>query len=389
MLRLRSSRPAAGLPGRRASGPEAVRPGILRRLLPGSRRKLVRRQPKVWTAAAAVALVLAVALAAGALPAAGAAQAAPAAAKEDSQQRKLREMCDRVGVMTGLPWHSVAALERYERTLSRAHPKSRPLPPNALVGVFVGPERWSGPLNPDPEDKSPVSIRAFGGIGRDGSGDGVADRNDDLDRLYSVAHQVRRKGTSPDDFAIGLWEYYQNTRAVQRVLQFAKIYRTFGKLDLSRHVFPLPVGTVYSYRSTWGNSRDWGGTRIHEGTDIFANYGVPVRSTSYGIVEVKGWNPYGGWRIGIRDLDNLYHYYAHLSGYEKSLKPSDVVRPGQIIGWVGSSGYGRPGTQGKFPPHLHYGVYRDRGLVEWAFDPYPMLRKWEKAELKALRVHKE
>ena len=27
-----------------------------------------------------------------------------------------------------------------------------------------------------------------------------------------------------------------------------------------------------------------------------AGHGVPVRSTCYGIVEVKGWNPYGGWR---------------------------------------------------------------------------------------------
>ena len=61
------------------------------------------------------------------------------------------------------------------------------------------------------------------------------------------------------------------------------------------------------------------GSRIHEGTDIFANYGVPVHSTVYGIVEMKGWNKYGGWRIGIRDINNKYHYFAHLNGFAKVL----------------------------------------------------------------------
>ncbi|MCC3377062.1 M23 family metallopeptidase [Cohnella sp. REN36] len=321
---------------------------------------------------------------------AASASAAPRAAKSEAPQNPYparRELYDRIGLATGLAWYDLAAIDQYERTMSRAHPRTRPLREGAVSGVYIPPERWAGPLNPDENDKQPLSIRVFQGIGQDGSGDGRADRTNDADLLYAVARRVMVQGSTRDDFAIGVWEYYHNTRAVQRIQQFSKLYRTFGKLDLVQHVFPLPQGTVYAYRSTWGNRRGWGGARIHEGTDIFAGYGVPVRSTSYGVVEIKGWNRYGGWRIGIRDLDNLYHYYAHLSGFEKSLKPGDVVRPGQLIGWVGSSGYGKPGTQGKFPPHLHYGVYRDRGLVEWAFDPYPLLRNWERAEQRSLRVH--
>jgi murein DD-endopeptidase MepM/ murein hydrolase activator NlpD len=306
-------------------------------------------------------------------------------ATPDNGQR-LIQIYDRVSQTAGLPWQAVAAIDRYERTLSRAHPKTRPIRPESIVGVYISEARWAGELNPDSRDTNPATIRFFGGIGQDGSGDGIADRSSDADLLYTIVKKVKEFGTGEDDFAIGLWEYYQNTRAVQRVLQFIKIIEAFGRSDLSRHAFPLPLASVYSYRSTWGDSRGWGGYRIHEGTDIFAGYGVPVRSTSYGIVELKGWNRFGGWRIGIRDLDNLYHYYAHLQGFDKKLKTGDVVQPGQVIGWVGSSGYGRPGTQGKFPPHLHYGVYRDRGYVEWAFDPYPMLRKWEREERKALRV---
>ncbi|MCD9023905.1 M23 family metallopeptidase [Cohnella sp. NL03-T5] len=309
-------------------------------------------------------------------------------ASEPNSSLQRRQLYEAISLKTGIEWQLIAAIDQYERTLSHAHPKSRPIRKDALTGIFITDTVWSGALNPEKSDTDPASIRFFHGVGRDGSGDGIADRGKDEDLLYSVAAQALQHGSTEEDFSIGLWEYYHNTRAVQRVMQFAKLYRTFDRLDLSEHAFPLPLGSVYSFRSTWGNNRSWGGYRIHEGTDIFARSGVPVRSTCYGIIEVKGWNAFGGWRMGIRDLNNLYHYYAHLSGYDKKLKAGDIVRPGQIIGWVGSSGYGRPGTQGKFPPHLHYGVYRDRGLVEWAFDPYPMLRRWERDERKALRVHR-
>lgn len=300
------------------------------------------------------------------------------------EDKARRELYDHVAAITGLTWQKVAAVDQYERSMTRLRPKERPLDEHAVSGAYVAPERWAGALNPNPEDRSPLSIALFGGIGRDGSGDGKADRNNDVDRLYSVVRQTMLQGIGVDHMAIGLWEYYQSSRAVLRVQQFDKLYSAFGTLNLSKHVFPLPLNSIYSYRSTWGNRRGWGGVRIHEGTDIFAGQGVPVRSTCYGVVEVKGWNKFGGWRIGIRDIDNLYHYYAHLSGFDKSIRTGDVVEPGRVIGWVGSSGYGRPGTQGKFPPHLHYGVYRDRGLVEWAFDPYPLLHNWERSERKGL-----
>lgn len=279
----------------------------------------------------------------------------------------------------GIPWHWLAAVDQYERALSMARPKVRPLR-DGLIAVWYSEQDWTGALNPDPNDTDPASISFFGGIGMDGNGDGIADRTNDTDALYTIATRLNRFGPSDDDIRLALWEYYHNTRSVQRITQFAEIYHTFGTLDLFEHAFPVPLHSDYTYRDTWGASRGWGGLRIHEGTDLFAGYGVPVRSTCYGIIEVRGWNPYGGWRIGIRDLNGVYHYYAHLSGFNKKVGLGDVVKPGQVVGWVGSSGYGKPGTQGRFPPHLHYGLYRDHGLSEWSFDPYPYLHKWEREE---------
>jgi murein DD-endopeptidase MepM/ murein hydrolase activator NlpD len=297
---------------------------------------------------------------------------------------KRRELFERVSALTGIPWHRLAAVDQYERTITKVRPKTRQQL-GEYIGVFVAESKWAGELNPDSHDETPASIRWFRGIGKDGDGDGLAKRTSDNDLLFAVANHLMKFGDAEDDFAIGVWQYYHNSRAVQRIREFSRLYAEFGTLDLFEHAFPLPVTSDYSYRSTWGTSRSWGGYRIHEGTDIFANYGVPVRSTCYGIVEIKGWNPYGGWRIGIRDLNNVYHYYAHLSGFNKNIAIGSIVKPADVIGWVGSSGYGKPGTQGKFPPHLHYGLYRDQGLVEWSFDPYPLLRKWENDDLRKLR----
>lgn len=287
------------------------------------------------------------------------------------------ELYEKVSLITGIAWSYLAAIDQYERSLKKT---KKPPERQGLIDIYISGSDWTGLLNPNQLDTNPDSITLFGGLGQDGSGDGIADPDNDLDLLAAVTTFITLHGTSEENLQIRLWDYYQNSRSVQRIRQFAQIYAANGALDLHENAFPLPVRSEYSYRNTWGEKRGWGGLRIHEGTDLFAGYGVPVRSTCHGIIEIMGWNPFGGWRIGIRDLNNVYHYYAHLSGFNKQIKKDDVVKPGQIIGWVGSSGYGKPGTSGKFPPHLHYGLYRDTGVTEWSFNPYSYLIKWEREE---------
>jgi murein DD-endopeptidase MepM/ murein hydrolase activator NlpD len=312
--------------------------------------------------------------------------ATPALETDPKQIFKERlELFEKVSLLTGIPWFYIAAIDQYERSISFA--KKRPAR-QGLVGIYISESEWVGQLNPDPMDINPTSISLFRGLGKDGSGDGLANRDNDLDLLAAVTTFISVNGVNEDDLKIELWNYYQNPRSVERIGQFAKIYADNATLELYQHAFPLPVRSIYSYQNTWGANRGWGGYRIHEGTDLFASYGVPVRSTCHGAIEIMGWNAFGGWRIGIRDLNNVYHYYAHLSGFNKQIKKNDIVKPGQIIGWVGSSGYGKPGTSGKFPPHLHYGLYRDQGLTEWSFNPYSYLRKWEREDNLRLKIKK-
>lgn len=299
------------------------------------------------------------------------------AAAEQKQEvyQKRQEMFREMEQYSHIPWYYLAAIDQYERAIGSVR---QDIPDReGLIAIYIPPHHWAGPLNPNPNDMHPFTIQLFGGLGRDGDGDGLADPNNDRDVLFSFVQYLMHYGLTDDDILTGLWEYYGSDAPVRHIYAFSRIYKAFGHLDLLHYTFPLPPGYNRTYRDTWGDARGWGGRRMHEGTDIFAAYGTPVRSTCYGYVEVVGWNDYGGWRVGIRDLKNVYHYYAHLSGFAKGLKEGQVVKPGDIIGYVGSSGYGKPGTQGKFPPHLHYGMYKHNGRNEWAFDPYPSLRAWE------------
>lgn len=282
--------------------------------------------------------------------------------------------------VTQIPWYYLAAVDQYERSVRKAR-KDLPKETGA-IGIYYSPEKWAGALNPEPEDTDPIRIQLFGGIGMDGNGDGKAERTNDEDVLYTLSSYLSSFGSDEDNIKIGLWNYYKRDKSIALIMEKVKIYKTYETLDLDKHSFPVPLRWNYSYKNTWGDARGWGGRRIHEGTDIFANYGVPVLSTCYGVVEMIGWNRYGGWRVGIRDINNTYHYFAHLNGFAKGLKPGQVVEPGMVIGSVGSSGYGPPGTSGKFPPHLHYGMYKDNGFTEWSFDPFPYLKAWERADRK-------
>lgn len=290
---------------------------------------------------------------------------------EDSIYDERMALFKKTEALTQIPWYYFAAIDNYERNIKNSDE------PEQVISIAFPTELWFGPGNSSQIIDEAI-IDTFDGKGKDGNGDGKADPTNEEDVLYTMAMLILEYGPTKDDIKIALWNHYQRDLTVQTIMNTAKVFETFQDINLTDRDFPVSIRHNYSYRNTWGDRRGFGGLRIHEGTDIFANYGVPVQSTTYGVIEMMGWNLYGGWRIGIRDIFNIYHYYAHMSGYDDNIKLGQVVKPGDVLGSVGSTGYGPPGTSGKFPPHLHYGMYKDNGYSEWSFDPYPYLRKWER-----------
>lgn len=275
--------------------------------------------------------------------------------------------------LTQIPWYYIAAIDQYERNSQKSTSPDK----EKVISISFPDEQWFGVGNYDRISDEHV-IELFSGIGKDGNGDHKADPENPDDILLTMANLLLTSGPSKDDIKIALFKHYQRDLTVQTIMNTAKVFSKFKQINLTDRDFPVAITHNYSYRNTWGDRRGFGGLRIHEGTDIFANYGTPVKSTTYGVVELMGWNLYGGWRIGVRDIFNIYHYYAHLNSYNDDIQVGRVVEPGDVLGSVGSSGYGPPGTSGKFPPHLHYGMYKDNGYSEWSFDPYPYLKRWER-----------
>ena len=125
----------------------------------------------------------------------------------------------------------------------------------------------------------------------------------------------------------------------------------------------LPIAKYfpYSHFDDFGVSRSYGFKRKHLGHDMMGQVGTPVIAVESGYIEALGWNQYGGWRIGIRSFDGKrYYYYAHLRQnfpYNKSLEEGSIVQAGDVIGYLGRTGYSRTENSNNIrTPHLHFGM---------------------------------
>jgi murein DD-endopeptidase MepM/ murein hydrolase activator NlpD len=101
--------------------------------------------------------------------------------------------------------------------------------------------------------------------------------------------------------------------------------------------------------SSFGYRRDPFTRRIrqHDGTDISAHPGTPVRATAKGVVKFSGYEGYYGNLVVIDHGNGMQTWYAHLS--RRNVKQGDAVPREAIIGAVGSTGRSTG-------PHLHYEV---------------------------------
>lgn len=136
-----------------------------------------------------------------------------------------------------------------------------------------------------------------------------------------------------------------------------KIKNGYGLIAYS----PIAEGFSFSHYDDFGASRTFGYRRTHLGNDLLGNVGTPIVAVEGGTVESCGWNRFGGWRLGIRSFDKKRsYYYAHLRRgrpYAQGIKEGSVVKAGQVIGYLGMTGYSdKEDTNGMSVPHLHFGL---------------------------------
>ena len=152
---------------------------------------------------------------------------------------------------------------------------------------------------------------------------------------------------------------------------------------------PIAAGFEYSDYDDFGVSRTYGYERRHLGHDMMGLVGTPVIAVESGYVSALGWNQYGGWRIGISSFDGKrYYYYAHLRQnrpYAQGLEVGDVVLAGDVIGYMGRTGYSKEENVNNIKVnHLHFGLQlifdesQREGANEIWIDVYPIVKFLEK-----------
>jgi murein DD-endopeptidase MepM/ murein hydrolase activator NlpD len=124
-----------------------------------------------------------------------------------------------------------------------------------------------------------------------------------------------------------------------------------------------PVIGAVEFTSGFGVRSDpfLGRPAMHTGLDFRAATGDPVRATANGKVASSGWMGGYGRMVEIDHGNGLSTRYGHLS--EIHVKVGDVIKIGQVIGAVGSTGRSTG-------PHLHYETRIDGDAV----DPQKFLR---------------
>ena len=115
------------------------------------------------------------------------------------------------------------------------------------------------------------------------------------------------------------------------------------------------------------------GKRVHEALDIMAPRGTPVLAVDDGKVAKLFRSDAGGITVYQYDRDERFiYYYAHLDRYAKDLAEGQVLKRGQVLGYVGTTGNAPPNA-----PHLHFTIFKLGADKRWwkgtAVNPYPYL----------------
>jgi murein DD-endopeptidase MepM/ murein hydrolase activator NlpD len=129
----------------------------------------------------------------------------------------------------------------------------------------------------------------------------------------------------------------------------------------------FPVAGYAWYRDDWLEPRVGPPFHLHQGNDVFADCGLPVRSPLNGVLRLAS-DGLGGSTVYVTQADATYVYMAHLSAYVAGQLTGQTVRTGQVVGFVGNSGDAQGGAC-----HVHFELHP---LGAAAVDPKPSLDQW-------------
>ena len=141
--------------------------------------------------------------------------------------------------------------------------------------------------------------------------------------------------------------------------------------ELIRRHLEIPV-LGFDLKNLTDTFEEARGSGKHEALDITAPRGATVIAADDGVVKKLFNSRQGGLTLYQFDSSEQYcFYYAHLDSYAKGVQEGVVVRRGDKLGYVGSTG--NAGT-----PHLHFAIFKLGPEKKWwkgtPINPYPILK---------------
>lgn len=134
--------------------------------------------------------------------------------------------------------------------------------------------------------------------------------------------------------------------------------------DLSRlraRSLDIPVTGFIASQLNDNYTQERAGGLPHEALDIMAPRGTPVLAVEDGRIVKLFLSKPGGITLYQFDPSGEYaYYYAHLDGYADGIAEGGILRKGQVIGYVGSSGNASPHA-----PHLHFAIFKLGAEKQW------------------------
>jgi murein DD-endopeptidase MepM/ murein hydrolase activator NlpD len=175
---------------------------------------------------------------------------------------------------------------------------------------------------------------------------------DEFNVLYEDAKKTASKKTSANILAAQLTAKNKTYQLIRFVDPKGRVeyYNPQGQSlrdGLSRQ--PLQFDYISSYFSSNRLDPVLHYHRPHEGVDFAAPLGTPVQAAGDGILADAGYRGGYGNLVTIQHDTKYATRYAHLSKFAANLRPGQSVKKGQIIGYVGQTGFATG-------PHLHFEI---------------------------------
>lgn len=127
-----------------------------------------------------------------------------------------------------------------------------------------------------------------------------------------------------------------------------------GGASSSGWLYPLPYRVSITDAYGWRINPISGQRSFHHGTDFAAGSGTAIYASRSGTVTDAGYDDVYGYSVTINHGDGYSSLYAHMTHFVVS--SGDYVTQGQVIGYVGSTGWSTG-------PHLHFSIYYNGSSV--------------------------